>query len=131
MHSSCLKSKFGDDKYHGQKFRTDGIRFDVSWGVYLPGFVSRFSPEHFAFAVTHRPVFREKVAAEYILDRCVSKQPNLRWACSARNKSKAEIILTKLAQSVQSANNEASNVISPEILQVDLLCKTEEEENKL
>lgn len=75
--------------------------------------------------------FTGKLAAEYLLDRCVIKQPNLRWACSARNKSKAEKSLAKLAESVRSANNASSNINIPEILEVDLLCKTEEDENKL
>ena len=36
-----------------------------------------------------------------------------------------------MAESIQSANSTASNIDIPEILEVDLLCKTEEDENKL
>lgn len=72
--------------------------------------------------------FDGKVAAEHLLDRCIDS--NLRWACSARNKVKAEDILSKLVESKRSANDTKAVVI-PEILQVDLLCKTEEEESKL
>ena len=64
------------------------------------------------------------VAAEYLLEKCKNDLPNLRWACSARNMTKAESVLNNLSEVVE-------NATLPAILQVDLLCKTPEEENKL
>jgi len=72
-----------------------------------------------------------KVAAEYILDRCRSDYTNLRWACSARSQAKAEATLKELVESVQGNDAPDSPVATPDILQVDLLCKKREEENKL
>jgi len=75
--------------------------------------------------------FTGKLAAEYLLDRCRTDYSKLRWACSARNKAKAETILKELVETVEAANESAAAVSPPEILQVDLLCKTQEEEWKL
>jgi len=75
--------------------------------------------------------FDGKVAAEYLLDRCRNEHSNIRWACSARNKAKAGSVLNKLVETVRSANSGTTAVSPPEILQADLLCKTEEEESKL
>lgn len=71
------------------------------------------------------------MAAEYLLDRCRNDHSNLRWACSARNKAKAETVLNKLVDTVCNANDATTVISPPEILQVDLLCKTAEEESKL
>ncbi len=68
--------------------------------------------------------FFGSVAAEHLLEKCKNDHTNLKWACSARNKSKAETVLKQLAETLENAN-------LPEILQVDLLCKTDEEEWKL
>lgn len=64
------------------------------------------------------------VAAEYLLEKCKTDLPNLRWACSARNMTKAESVLQTLSETV-------TNSTLPTILRVDLLCKTPEEESKL
>mmetsp|Transcript_9171 Transcript_9171/g.19863 ORF Transcript_9171/g.19863 Transcript_9171/m.19863 type:complete len:448 (+) Transcript_9171:156-1499(+) len=76
--------------------------------------------------------FTGKLAAEYLIDRCRNDYATLSWACSARNQAKAEKVLNELVKTVASGNgNENSNPSPPEILQVDLLCKTQEEETKL
>jgi len=75
--------------------------------------------------------FTGRLAAEYLLDRCRNDHSNLRWACSARNKAKAETVLNKLVDTVCNANDATTVISPPEILQVDLLCKTAEEESKL
>lgn len=68
--------------------------------------------------------FTGKLAAEYLLDRCRNDHSNLRWACSARNQPKAETVLSELVETLPGAS-------LPEILPVDLLCKTDQEESKL
>eukprot|EP00536_Pseudo-nitzschia_multiseries_P002713 jgi/Psemu1/322668/estExt_fgenesh1_pg.C_370007 len=77
--------------------------------------------------------FTGKLAAEYLLDKCRNDYASLSWACSARNQAKAETTLKDLVETVSSAtgDEQKSDVSPPEILQVDLLCETQEEEAKL
>lgn len=104
---------------HGRSTSIDFfcLRLPTSLSKLSPNFVSLF------FFPAYR-IFNGSVAAEHLLEKCKNDHPNLKWACSARNKTKAETALKQLAETVE-------NAILPEILQVDLLCKTNEEEWKL
>mmetsp|Transcript_23591 Transcript_23591/g.65479 ORF Transcript_23591/g.65479 Transcript_23591/m.65479 type:complete len:449 (-) Transcript_23591:214-1560(-) len=76
--------------------------------------------------------FTGKLAAEYLLDRCRNDYSSLSWACSARNQAKAEKVLNDLVETVSTESGDTKSFVSPpEILQVDLLCTTREEEVKL
>jgi short subunit dehydrogenase-like uncharacterized protein len=70
--------------------------------------------------------FTGKLALEYLLSRYNGK---VKWAISARNEEKARQILSEIASSVADAPVDSLRL--PDILQVDLACKNEDEINAL
>lgn len=86
--------------------------------------------------------FTGRLAAEYLLQRSLSSSlsgdkdndeyKNLKWAVSARNKSKAEKILQDIASQIGLSDDETKTKdLLPPVLTVDLLCKTDEDKSKL
>lgn len=71
--------------------------------------------------------FTGKLAAEYLL----VKYGKLKWACSARDQAKAEGVLKTLAENIHSDGGDGTLPMLPDVLQVDLLCGTSDEEAKL